>query len=894
MADNFIGLTVAVTLNAPQSLQVQGLVANVVGHTLYLQDVFFPATRTRLPSYNIDGSQIADIQIPQDIPGPSSRPSNPRNTSTPITLRSGAALVASDSYLAQAQSSALLPVEPASQSFVDPAILSYARKPTAAGLGISGGASAPLQIAHETPATPVKSSRPIAAAAAAHLPPNGKPYIGGPHNQYLQASTEGPKRKGIGATLTEPFNAQQAPAGAESDTQEETDDGAQKGGANRRDSAATARPHIENGAKGDKKDKKKKKAVKKKGKPSQATPSQNDSIEGTVIATGAGKKKGKANGASTAINPKTGWRSTPILEETPRVPGLIGGNVARDAAKASNKKNKKQKAMEREANRNGWATEDATDIQELGDFDFAGNLSRFDKRTVFNQIRNEDTTADEDRLVSHNRLPQDARARPGTYGGKNYHPTENVLDPRNQPSPLLRSSGLSSSSFQSIVDDNASRRAVSRLSTKRFPVRSTSIQDQNDDVASRVGRPAIARSKKHSLASHAAPSPKPPHERRTPSLTNSPQVNQYENEPADIDPTEGNLYITPGGIPCPTLPPSLLSALEAFAANQYLLTETLLAEASARGIADTALSALNPGGRRLARENLVTNPAPVVVVLAGKHIRGARAVAAARWLRERGISILIGVLGFHNSSTSSSHPIPTNEEDHPLPAAAVTQEEPDPDPDDEEFTAQLQIFTSLGGRVHPWPDLERRLKNLSTPPELIIDAIVSRSGWSEISDSSTSTSDPAQAEALRREAIAMVAWANRSRAECLAVETPTGLDAETGEIRIHEGEPLLLRPRFVVCLGAPLMGLLGALRNGEGTDWRLGVVDVGLDGVWKRASKRAAAGGLEELLDSYGLDPWTVGQLADFGRERVRVEFGGRWSVGLAFVHGRVEGVGEE
>ena len=28
---------------------------------------------------------------------------------------------------------------------------------------------------------------------------------------------------------------------------------------------------------------------------------------------------------------------------------------------------------------NGWATEAATDIQEMGNFDFAGNLSKFDK-----------------------------------------------------------------------------------------------------------------------------------------------------------------------------------------------------------------------------------------------------------------------------------------------------------------------------------------------------------------------------------------------------------------------------------------------------------------------------------------------------------------------------------
>lgn len=73
-------------------------------------------------------------------------------------------------------------------------------------------------------------------------------------------------------------------------------------------------------------------------------------------------------------------------------------------------------------NQNGWATEEATDIQDMGDFDFESNLSKFDKRGVFEQIRQEDTTADEERLHTFNR-----KSRPGTAGGKNLHYTENVL-----------------------------------------------------------------------------------------------------------------------------------------------------------------------------------------------------------------------------------------------------------------------------------------------------------------------------------------------------------------------------------------------------------------------------------------------------------------------------------
>lgn len=103
-----------------------------------------------------------------------------------------------------------------------------------------------------------------------------------------------------------------------------------------------------------------------------------------------------------------GWRQTPLLEP-----------VSSFQPFSSLKKSTKSK----KTYDNGWGTEDATDVQDLGDFDFLGSLAKFDKRTIFNQIEAEDMTADEDRLVSHNRL-----VKPGTMGGKNLHYTENVLE----------------------------------------------------------------------------------------------------------------------------------------------------------------------------------------------------------------------------------------------------------------------------------------------------------------------------------------------------------------------------------------------------------------------------------------------------------------------------------
>lgn len=147
----------------------------------------------------------------------------------------------------------------------------------------------------------------------------------------------------------------------------------------------------------------------------------------TPVATQKRRGKGK------------GWRQTPLLEERPaespspqaRQRGqhpkgdTLEPTAARFTKQTPGHPESRRRRYREEEDQNGWATGDATDIQDMGDFDFEENLSKFDKRKVFDQIRQEDTTADEARLVSFNRLPA---ARSGTAGGKNLHYTENVLD----------------------------------------------------------------------------------------------------------------------------------------------------------------------------------------------------------------------------------------------------------------------------------------------------------------------------------------------------------------------------------------------------------------------------------------------------------------------------------
>lgn len=109
-----------------------------------------------------------------------------------------------------------------------------------------------------------------------------------------------------------------------------------------------------------------------------------------------------------------GWRKTPLLEPNPSFQPF-------NSLKRNNRRGKQR------IDEAGWATEDASEVQEKEDFDFERSLAKFDKQSVFQKIQAEDSIAEEDRLVSHNRLPRNV-IKPGTNGGKNYRYDENVLE----------------------------------------------------------------------------------------------------------------------------------------------------------------------------------------------------------------------------------------------------------------------------------------------------------------------------------------------------------------------------------------------------------------------------------------------------------------------------------
>jgi enhancer of mRNA-decapping protein 3 len=379
----------------------------------------------------------------------------------------------------------------------------------------------------------------------------------------------------------------------------------------------------------------------------------------------------------------------------------------------------------------GWATEEATDIQGMGEFDFQGNLSKFDKRTVFNQIKAEDNTAENERLMSFNRLP---KSRQVVVSAKNLPHSENVLGPANGAGKWNSEAEDSDEDEETSDIDNgkagsgrSARRVLSRQPVKRLPSRKGSqvtVGSGNIQMSSSA-QILSSLNRGHHSSSHGSSS-KPNQD--------CPSASPFRSSA----PSKPSLRLVPSNRPCPVVNP--IQMLEVEHANEVKLglTEVMMTENAARGIAEVAFLMLNPGGRRLTTDN--HNAPPVVVVLAGNNRNGARAVAGGRHLQNHGASVVVCVL--------------------------------DPDRHEELFEnlhRQINLFCSIGGTLTRSEHLGEDLKELESPPELIIDGLLDP----HVSYKDLRSDDQATASEL-------IAWARKSKASILAIDLPSGLDPSTG------------------------------------------------------------------------------------------------------------------
>lgn len=490
-----------------------------------------------------------------------------------------------------------------------------------------------------------------------------------------------------------------------------------------------------------------------------------------------------------------GWRQTPILQSTASFQPF-------NSLKRSNK-GKKGLAD------NGWASEDVT--EEMGDFDFENNLAKFDKRTIFDQMRKDDQIDDANRLVAHNRRP-----KPGTAGGKNFHYTENVLD--------VPSIAKNADFWNSEADDgmNGAEGPTGR------DVRS-SQSNRRADSKSRAAR----RSQSRKASAVAAPGGLPLS--RVNSGVRSSlsrwSISRPESRSTDSRKQQGQLpglYLVPSNQRLETVSALQMLNLENIAANEVGLTEGLMTENAGRGIAQVAFTALadpaikvrfglagaNPSSSQAAAKN------PAVVIMAGNNKSGIRAVAAGRHLRNKTVNVIVCVVGIERERDLL-----------------------------EDLRQQIQLYRNYGGKIFSKTELfEHIRKNAASGSPVSISLIIDALLGLTISFEELRTGDQANVYELME-------WANRNEAFVLSVDVPTGIDPTSGKVAIIDGGRLFVKPRYVVAMGAPKRGLLEAVTPPSSDDpealnhtihedeWRMFIADIGFgSAVWRKAGTKIRRG----------------------------------------------------
>ncbi|KAF4478541.1 hypothetical protein FAGAP_12346 [Fusarium agapanthi] len=347
-----------------------------------------------------------------------------------------------------------------------------------------------------------------------------------------------------------------------------------------------------------------------------------------------------------------GWRQTPILQSTSSFQPFH----------SLKKSSKGRKGLLD----NGWASEDVT--EEMGEFDFENNLAKFDKRTIFDQMRKEDQIDDASRLVSYNRKP-----KPGTAGGKNLHYTENVLD--------LPSSAKKDADFWNSEADDGLNEA------ERLSGREVRSGQGNRRADSKSGPSRRSQSRKASAVAVSGGLP----------LS---RVNSGQGHPP-------GLYLVPSHKRLETVSALQMLNLENIAANEIGLTEQLMAENGGRGIAEVAVVALSDPAIKVRFGLAGANPSssatltsPVVVILAGNNKSGIRAIAAARHLRNKNVGMLVCLVGIEREKDLL-----------------------------EDLRQQIQLYRAFGGKILSKVDLFEHLRKASSSGSpisvsLIIDALL--------------------------------------------------------------------------------------------------------------------------------------------------------------------------
>ncbi|PNY24031.1 ATP-dependent DNA helicase PIF1 [Tolypocladium capitatum] len=493
----------------------------------------------------------------------------------------------------------------------------------------------------------------------------------------------------------------------------------------------------------------------------------------------------------------TGWRETPILESTA-------------SFQPFNSLKRQANGRKGPLRDNGWASEEVT--EEMGDFDFENNLAKFDKRTIFDQMRKEDQVDDASRLVSHNR-----RAKPGTAGGKNLHHTENVLE--------VPSTGAAQRAdfWNSEADTGVKEEA-------RFSGRENRNGQGARRADSKSGAARRSQSRKASGVLGGQPLSRVNSAVRCSQASGRGSPSRWDHAVTDYRQQQGHqpgLYLVPSNRRLEAISTLQMVNLENIAASELGFSEGLMAENAGRGIAEVAVTALSDPAMKVRFELAVASSSAdaslgssAIVILAGNNKSGVRALAAGRHLRNKNMDVIVCVVGIERERDLL-----------------------------EDLRRQMQLYRNFGGKVLSKNDLFEHLRKSSAsgspvPISLIVDALLGLT----ISFEELRIGDQATVYELME-------WANRNEAFVLSVDVPTGIDPTSGKVAIIDGSHLYVKPRYVVAIGAPKRGLLeivtppsdgepGLSSNAAQEDeWRLFIADMGLgSAVWRRAGTKVRRG----------------------------------------------------
>ncbi|ANB15281.1 Edc3p [Sugiyamaella lignohabitans] len=447
---------------------------------------------------------------------------------------------------------------------------------------------------------------------------------------------------------------------------------------------------------------------------------------------------------------------------------------SKSSRNGNSRKNKFVNYSNSAAESDGWATENATNIKDT-EFDFQANLDLFDKASVFNEIRENDSIDPGHRLVAFNkRAPQVTKP----HHQEKYGNLEMVIQ----------------SDTNWIENENN--------------------DDDDDDDSNNRGRVAAngkgnvkgSGNASSSGVSPGFPSSIPRHIQRgmsNMSISDTPSsssIQQLRKASTSAAPNRKSFIAANTLKQCPCASPVQMVQLERICSETFGISHQVMNENAGRGIAQLAIKAL--GG--VSRFNFKNhNSRPLIVILAGCNESGARALVAGRHLANRQVQVVAAV-----------------------PTGSSTSKSLDEDPTASIMAASIKAFESTGGKVVSRLDqLTPLINSFESPVELIIDGL---QGYQ------SSFEDMWEEEAVTT-ALSLIEWANRHKASVMSLDIPSGLDSSTG---LPTNDSQFIKSKWVISHGFPLTGTLNAnlAEIVSPEEWTCYIVDVGFPKAALRAA----------------------------------------------------------